>query len=193
MRGQAHTLEGFVASLILIGSVVFALQATAVTPLTASTSNQHIENQQAATASNLLATAAANETLRPTITYWNRSSGSFQGTGERGYYTGGGPPTAFGAALNQTYSDSRIAFNVYVVHRRVDNSRQSNRLVYMGTPSDNAVSASRTVVVANDTTLSADNGTVAEAAAADEFYATDAAPSSELFNLMEVRIVVWRI
>lgn len=193
MRGQAHTLEGFVASLIVIGSVVFALQATAVTPLTASTSNQHIENQQAATASNLLATAAANETLRPTITYWNRSSGSFAGTGERGYYAGGGPPTVFGAALNRTYSANRIAFNVYVVHRRVDNSRQSKRLVYMGTPSDNAVSASRTVVVGNDTSLSADNGTVAEAAAADEFYATDAAPESELFNVMEVRIVVWRI
>lgn len=193
MRGQAHTLEGFVASLIVIGSVVFALQATAVTPLTASTSNQHIENQQAATASNLLATAAANETLRPTITYWNRSSGSFVGTGERGYYASGGPPTAFGAALNRTYSDNRIAFNVYVVHRRVDNSRQSTRLVYMGTPTDNAVSTSRTVVVRNDTSLSTGNGTIAEAAAADEFYATDAAPESELFNVMEVRIVVWRI
>jgi hypothetical protein len=193
MRGQAHTLEGFVASLIVIGSVVFALQATAVTPLTASTSNQHIENQQGATASNLLATAAANDTLEATITYWDRSSGAFVGTGDRGYYTDGGPPTAFGAALNRTYSDQRIAFNVHVVSRRADDTRQSKRLVYMGTPSDNAVSASRTTVVRNDTALSGDNGTVAEAAAAGEFYAVDVAPGSELFNVMEVRIVVWRI
>lgn len=193
MRGQAHTLEGFAAALIVVSGVAFALQATAVTPLTASTSNQHIENQESATASNLLATTAANGTLAPSTTYWDRSNGQFVGATDEGYYANGGPPTPFGRALNRTFRDDRIAFNVYVRYRRADGSRGSQRMVYMGSPSDNAISASRTVVLVNDTRLSGGAGNVSAAAAAGEFYAPDAAPGSELFNVMEVRIVVWRI
>jgi len=57
-RAQAHTLEAFAAAILLVAALTFALQATAVTPLSASTSNQHIENQQRAVATDLLATSA---------------------------------------------------------------------------------------------------------------------------------------
>lgn len=193
MRGQAHTLEAFAAALVVVGGVGFALQATAVTPLTASTSNQHIENQERAIASNLLATAAAEGDLQAAITDWNRSANRFVGAGERGYFTNSGPPNAFGATLNRTFNDRRIAFNVEVAYRTTDESRSTQRLVYMGNPSDNAVSATRTVTLTNDTRLHGDTGNVSAAAAAGEFYAPDAATGSELFNVMEVRIVVWRI
>lgn len=184
------------AALIVVSGVLFALGATAVTPLSASTSNQNIQNQQLAIANDLLATAAANGTLRESVVYWNTSGAGFEDAGDGGYYTAGGPPTPFGDALNETFRDERVAFNVYVVHWN-GTTRAEQRMVYMGSPSDNAVTASRTVTLYNDTELSAPDETsnVSEAWAANDphFYAPDVAPGSELFNVVEVRIVAWRM
>jgi hypothetical protein len=192
-RGQAHTLEGFVAALVVASGVVFALNATAVTPLTASTSNQHIENQQLATAEDLLAAEAANGTLRGAVLYWNRSRGAFRDSGPRGVYPNGGPPTAFGGALNETFGADRIAFDVEVRYRTVNDTRGSARMVDMGNPTDNAVAATRTVAVFDDAPIAGGTGNVSAAASSGEFYAPDAAPDGPLFNVLEVRIVVWRI
>jgi len=193
MRAQAHTLEGFAAAIILLSGVLFALQATAVTPLTASTSNQHIENQQAAVAEGTLAAAEANGTLTPTLLYWNTSGDRFIGSGSDGTYAGGGPPTRFGAALNRTFAADRIAFNVEVSYRTAG-GRGRTRMVYMGSPSDNAVAATRTVVLFDDDPVGDGSGTLADVADDPdrEFYADDT-DGGPLYGVMEVRIVVWRI
>lgn len=193
-RGQAHTLEAFMAALLLIAGITFALQATAVTPLSASTSNQHIQNGQRIAGADLLAVSMDNETLREAIVYWNGSEGGFENATESGFYTTGGPPTAFGRLVNSSFRDRQIAFNVYVGYW--DNgSFDQETMVFMGSPSDNAVVASRSVAVYNDTSLTApsEDRNVSEAWAAGEFYAPDAAPDNELFNVMEVRIVAWRM
>ncbi|MGZ0745670.1 DUF7288 family protein [Haloparvum sp. AD34] len=193
MRAQAHTLEGFVASLVILGTVAFALQATAVTPLSASTSNQQIENQQTAVSESLLETLAEQGELKPAVLYWNTSRNTFRDSGPRGTFANGGPPNPFGTALNETFGEGNIAFNVDVVHRSPDESRNTESMVNMGTPSDNAAVASRTVVLFDDDTIEGTNRTVANASAQDDFYADDVDPDGELFNVMEVRIVVWRI
>lgn len=193
-RGQAHTLEAFTAALLLVAGVLFALQATAVTPLSASTSNQYIENQQRTLANDLLATSAENGTLEEAIVYWNTTAGGFEGANDDGFYTAGGPPNAFGRLLNETFHEDRIAFNVYVTHRVADGFDREP-MVFMGAPSDNAVSASRTVTLFNDTQLTGPSSgeTVSTAAANGEFYASDVQPGGELFNVVEVQIVVWRM
>lgn len=181
-------------ALILISGVLFALGATAVTPLSASTSNQHIQNQQLVTGNDLLAASAANGTLREAVVYWNSSANGFEGATDDGYYTVGGPPTPFGNALNATFREQRIAFNVYVTYWD-GTSRRQRPMVYMGSPSDNAVTASRTVTLFNDTALSAPGETrnVSTASMNGDFYVPDVAPGSELFNVVEVRILVWRM
>ncbi|WP_066415150.1 DUF7288 family protein [Halorubrum aethiopicum] len=206
-RGQAHTLEAFVAAILLVAGLTFALQATAVTPLSASTSNQHIENQQRAAATGLLETSAANGDLREAVLDWHPgnatvSPGFDPSTEERAYYTRGGPPNAFGDALDRTFLDRRIAFNVYVQYHvdpvTADGTPVKRQvMVDMGTPSDNAVTASQSIAVSNDTTLTADGfeGRTLEAVAADpdaEFYAppVDDGPT---YNVLEVYIVVWRM
>jgi hypothetical protein len=192
-RAQAHTLEAFTAALLLIAGILFSLQATAVTPLSASTSNQHIQNQQRLVANDLLATAAENGTLREAVLHWNTSEAAFEGTANDPYYTNGGPPTQFGRLLNRTFRDERIAFNVYVYFRK-DQSFVRQRMVFMGTPSDNAVSASRTVTVFNETRLTgSDQITLETAYLNNEFYAPDIHFGGELYNVMEVRLVVWRM
>lgn len=194
-RGQVHTLEAFTAALLIVSGVLFALQATAVTPLTASTSNQHIENQQQAAAADLLSTAAENGTLRPAVTFWAPSNREFVGASDQGFYSNGGPPNAFGNSLNETFGSlgspgKRVAYNVYVDYRRSDNSSRQQTMVYMGAPSDNAASATRTVALYDDTPLSGPaDGTVSSR----NFYAPDAAPDAALYNVVEVQIVVWQM
>ncbi|UPV99640.1 hypothetical protein M0R88_14095 [Halorussus gelatinilyticus] len=193
-RGQVHTLEAFTAALLVVSGVLFALQATAVTPLTASTSNQHIENQHRTAAADVLSAGAENGTLRPAVTFWDPDDSAFVAAGSRGFYTNGGPPNAFGAALNDTFgglstAGRRIAYNVEVRYRTPDGDTRKQTMVYMGSPSDNAAAATRTVVLADDTPLSGASGNVSSA----NFYAPDAAPNASFYNVMEVRIVVWQM
>lgn len=179
------------AALLLVGAVIFALNATAVTPLTASTSNQHIENQQRLLANDVLASAEANDVLIESLVHWDQENGSFVGATDQGFYVEGGPPTDFGELLNETFLDDRIAFNVYVRYHRVDDSSRTETMVSMGSPSDNAVSASRTATVFDDTRLNAPDSS--ENLSSADFYAPDADPNSTLYNVMEVRIVTWQM
>ena len=98
-RGQAHTVEAFIAALLLVSGLLFAMQATAVTPLSASTSNQHIENQQRALAGDLLSTAAADGSLTEAVLYWNATNRSFHDSRPVGHYRDSGSQNEFLASL----------------------------------------------------------------------------------------------
>jgi len=198
-RAQAHTVEAFTAALLVVSAIVFALQATSVTPLTASTSNQHVENQQRAVAADLLAATDAEGSLREATLYWNASADRFAGSADEGY-TNGGPPNRFGAALNETFGNlttggGRVAYNVFVDYRTPDARESRETMVYMGSPSDNAVATTRTVTLFDGDELTAPGATqsVAVAGETDDFYAPDAAPNATLYNVLEVRIVVWKM
>lgn len=194
-RAQAHTLEAFAAAILLVAGLAFALQATAVTPLSASTSNQHIENQQRAVATDLLATSAENGDLREALLYWNPENGTFAGAHpEFGTYTRAGPPNGFGEALNRTFLDRRVAFNVEVRH----GDRNRTEVVDMGSPSDNAVTATRAVSLPDDANLTApgyEETTLAGLADGNDSRSFYAAPDGDgaVYDHVEVRITVWRM
>ena len=191
MRAQAHTIEAFMAALLLVGGVIFAIQATAVTPLTASTSNQHIENQQRAMANDLLTVTAQNGSLLESTVYWDEENSTFFGAGDQGFFVEGGPPNTFGATLNETFRIDRVAFNVYVFYHKPDETIRQKTMVYMGSPSDNAVTASRSVFLYDDTPVSGPEAT--GTVSSTEFYAPDANPDGPLYNVLEVRIVTWQM
>lgn len=188
-RGQAHTLEAIIAALLLLSSVVFALQVTAVTPLSASTSNQHIENQQQASADGILSMTKESGALRESLLYWN-ASGGFHNTTVEGYYTRT-MPTEFGAILERSFGDRGIAYNVYVVHP-TNNGIERTRMIYRGEPSDNAVMASREVVVTNETRLLDHELKRGNRINESNFYATNIG-SGGYYNTLRVEVVVWRI
>ena len=195
-RGQAHTLEAFTAAILIVAGVTFALQATAVTPLSASTSNQHLENQQRAVATDLLETSAANGDLEAAVLRWDPQNESFTRGGTPGRFTRGGPPNGFGEALNRTFGDRRIAFNVRVAHGQ--RHETVTTMVDMGSPSDNAVTATRAVVLTDDANLTMPEhetttlGGLSNESDPGAFYATDAS-SGPIYDRVEVRIVVWRL
>jgi hypothetical protein len=188
-RGQVHTLEAIVAGLLLTSSIVFALQMTAVTPLSASTSSQHIENQQQASASGVLASASRNGSLRRTVLYWNSSSDRFHGATVNGFYTRR-LPTDLGRTLQRTFGDRGIAYNVYVTYYK-SGRLQRKPILYRGEPTDNAVSAGRTVLLANDTRLLYENRTRGPQINDSNFYA-DEGGAGPLFDVVRVEVVVWR-
>jgi hypothetical protein len=191
-RGQAHTLEAVAAGMLLLASVLFALQVTAVTPLTGSTSSQHIENQQASLAEGLLASEAENGTVIPTLLYWNESASAFHNA-SAGVYQSAGPPTTFGAVLNRTLGDRNIAFDVNVFYVRTNGDRARRSLVNLGNPSDHASTASRSFTLYDDDRILAANGTEQGRLDSTSYFAPDVAPNSTVYNVVVVEVVVWRM
>lgn len=198
-RGQAITLEAVAAGLVLLSSVVFALQMTAVTPLSASTSSQHIENQLQASTEGLLAATIDDGSLERGLLYYNETSSRFIGaSGQRGEYRGSPPDNRFGRTLNWAFDRRGIAYNVYVTYD-AGGADRTRRMYYRGEPSDNAVTARETVTFTDDTPLynDTDGDGVAEprplTVSDTGGYLMGDESASGLYNVVTVEVVVWRI
>jgi len=194
MRGQAHTLEATVAGLLMLSSLIFALQMTAVTPLSASTSSQHIENQQEATGQGVLAAASEEGALKPAILYWNNSSEQFHDVGAQRYYTSGPPDNRFGEMLERAFNDNGIAYNVYFRFQNDGGEPITRRYVYSGVPTDNAVTATHTVTLRDDDPLYDDEENPTDHRVGDANVTYPMPDSgSNLYNTVRVEVVAWRI
>lgn len=193
-RAQAYTLEAFVASILLIAGLVVAMQLTAVTPLSASTANEHVENQQGRLAAGVLDAGIENRTVKPTILSWNDTNGTVYGT-DASYYPTTGPSTAFGAVLNRTLSERRYAYNLDVEYVGARGDLRTERLVHMGTPSETVAVVSRTVTLYDGDRIRNRTGapTGPTLTNASTFYAPDVAPGRPLYNVVRVEVVLWRL
>lgn len=190
-RGQALTLEAVTAAILMLLAVAFALQMTAVTPLSASTSSQHLENQLQKSGDGMLAASQVDDSLDRAVLDWDQTEEAFEGADSQvGYYRSGPPDNDFGDVLRETYGDRNIAFNVVVHYHTVDGTIESQQMVDQGDPSDHAVSASRTVALSEEDTLT--DGTELQNA---DFYAPDVDIDGDrsLYNLLRVEVVAWRI
>ncbi len=209
-RGQAHTLEGIIAAILLLSSLTFALQVTAVTPLSASTSSQHIENQMQSVADGSLAVSAEDGYLKSAILFWgdNDTDDEFEfHNAPVTYYVNDPPPNEFGETLSTAFGGRGIAYNVYVSYQSRTGSWVTQRMVYRGRPSDNAISASRTVTLfdsdcvvdpdgkTNTTRCLDDTETTTDPWTRGDFYAPDISDSTSqgLYNVVRVEVVAWRI
>ncbi|MFB6138106.1 MAG: hypothetical protein ABEJ42_07205 [Halobacteriaceae archaeon] len=195
-RGQAHTLEAFAAATLLLASVLFALQVTAVTPLTASTSSQHIENQQAATAEGVLR-ATDDADIRTVLRNWDSTRGEFWGSDE-GFYVSRLPSwSSFGDRLERAFDRQGVAYNVNLYYVTQDGTIAEQRLLYTGEPSDHAAAATTTVALRDsDKILGSNGGSPTARLDAVPYFAPDAYTSGSehpLYNVVVVEVVVWRM
>ena len=195
-RGQALSLEGISAAIILLAAVGFALQVTAVTPLSPSTSSQHVENQIQSSADGALDSAAERGRLSDSVLFWDGDSGQFHSASEGAtYYQGvpsGGLPLS--ETLNRTFDDRNIAYNLFISYHTAD-GLSTQRLVEQGRPSDHAVSASRTLVLHESDRLLTANGTEGDRlnASTTGFYAPNIDSDRNVYNVVRVEVVAWRI
>ncbi|WP_254543641.1 DUF7288 family protein [Halomarina pelagica] len=196
-RGQVHTLEAVVAGVVVVAGLVYALQVTAVTPLSASTSSQHIENQQTAVVEGVLAASVADGSLERTLLAWDDANERFYGTaGDRAYFVTDLPDTAFGDRLYRTFEARGVAVNV-VVRYRTPSGSGTQRVIYRGKPSDNAVTVVRPLTLFDGDELRFENGTATgtTVSGATPFYveAAVADGSSVAYKVVTVEVTVWRM
>ena len=194
-RGQAQTLEGIIASIVLLTSLVFALQATTVTPLSASTSNEYIGTQLRGVAAGTLATGAETGSIKEMVLHWDNTNSEFEGAGEDGYYVRPTqpPPNEFIESLQAAYDGQGVAYNIYVQYEDRPGAIERRRLLYQGVPSDNAVSVSRTVTIYDDDVFT---GTTTQVDDPSSTYFISRArdrSSTPLFTVITVEVVVWRL
>ncbi|MFB6155681.1 MAG: hypothetical protein ABEJ22_07270 [Haloferacaceae archaeon] len=217
MRGQAHTMEAILGGLVLLGGLLFALQVTAVTPLSASTSNQYIENQQSGIARGVLAVTSeeggvgVESPLKRAVLFWGdeNSDGIREfhcSDGVEVYYTkppsascpaspSVAPPNEFGVVLDRAFGPG-TAVNVQLFYRTPAGFTESQWMVYQGDPTDNAVQVTTLVTLHDDDVVydSSENPTgMTVGSGAADFYAPDAFPSTGTYNVIEVEVTVWRI
>jgi hypothetical protein len=199
-RGQVFTLEALVSGMLLLGAIVFALQATAVTPQSATTASAHSVTQLERVASGVLDDAAEDGSLKRTVLFWDPDAEAFYGLDayESGY-ANGDLPTAFGEQLRRSFASDGVVYNVNVRYQVPGDDPETARIVDSGTPSDDAVRVATLVTLYDEDPLYYDDdGDASTPAVASTdtvssatFYAPDDSPGSGLYNVVSVEVVLW--
>jgi hypothetical protein len=197
-RGQAFTLEALVGGMILLTAVLFAAQTYVLTPASTGgvdAGTQEVIDDQARDILRVTATDETNRSLSEWVRYWNASTiESTFAKAERlrvGY--GDRPiPGAFGNRLETTFASQGYRYNV-VVWYQTPSGQHKMVMKKQGSPADNAVTATYPVTLVDTDTLTGPDGSnvTLENASGKYYPVEDLAPSSHVFNVLEVRITVW--
>lgn len=200
-RGQAHTVEAILASVLIVLAVLFTLQTTAVTPLSSTTTDKHLENQERETVTNAIEIAHSNGTLKQTLLNWettnttNHDRDGFAGRenpNETGYYTSMDADTTLLDQLSESIDTTQTAYNVNVVYYHTSTDPRSKTLLRSGSPSDNVISVRKPIVLHDSDTLTTNESVALQETNSSRFYADDLNTSTPIYNYVEVEVVVWR-
>lgn len=187
-KAQMHTLEGVAAATIMLLVIVYAIDATSMTPLTSSTANVHVETELQVLGQDILsaldyAEPGYNSKLKNDIMGWNGSENIWSGTN----YTKKGGTTNLTndltIILNATLVRQGIAHNVEMTYLS-DNgtSFSTQKMIYNGDPSNNAVIVSRKIVLQNS-----------DFNPSSDYPIKDIDPSTNLYNIVDVKLILWRM
>ncbi|WP_340820199.1 hypothetical protein [Methanolobus sp. WCC4] len=188
---QLHTLESLITLILITGVIVFTVQATSLTPLTSSTANAHIEAQLQTLAQDMLSvldhsTSGQNSSLKDDILNWNGEEYAWNSTDyvseENSILTG----SSTANILMDIITPKGIAHNVEFAMISDTGSIMTLPYIFNGEPSDNAVVVSRRVLLSNS---DMSNPTQFQ-------YTTgipDADKSTDFYNLIDVKLTLWRM
>ncbi|WP_230375368.1 hypothetical protein [Methanolobus vulcani] len=190
---QMHTLEAIIAAMIMVGIIIFAVQATSLTPLTSSTANAHIEAQLQSMGQDMLNTLSyssygEDSQLKEDIENWDGNE-----------YVWNGSAYQIFDSENETLQNSSladvllmvavprgIAHNVHFGWVDENGILRDRRYIYNGEPSDNAVIISKKVLLSDNdignTSIFYANTTIPDADEVTDFY-----------NVVDVRMTLWRM
>ncbi len=192
-KAQLHTLEGVAAATLILLVILYAIDATSMTPLTSSTAGVHMESELRSLGTGILNTLdytepGYNSKLNYDISGWNGSQYVWNGEN----YVGLIDSATF---LNDNMTDllravlvnESIAHNVELTYITIqDNMTISARsiMIYNGDPSDNAVIISRKLLLHDgdiNVTLNPYNPI------------SDIDSSTNLWNIVDVNLILWRL
>jgi len=188
-----HSLEALMASLIMIGVIVFAVEATSLTPLTSSTANAHIEAQLQTMGQDMLNvlsyTGLSHDSdLKNDVMNWNGTEYVWNGTVYKS-----------SDSKNITLTNSSLAemFEFIAIPRGIAHNVDFTCIgdngititlpyIYNGDPSDNAVIISKKVVL-SDTDVGNTSAFMTNTGI------PDADNSSGFYNIVNVEMTLWRM
>jgi hypothetical protein len=190
---QMHTLEAIMASLIMVAIIVYTVQATSLTPLTSSTANAHIEAQLQTMGQDMLNALSyspygQDSALKTDIINWDGEQYVWNGT----VYKTIRKPThdlnqsSLAETLEFIAVKRGIAHNVYFGWINEEGVSVSRRYIYNGDPSNNAVVISKRVQLSD-----ADVGNTTEFVTHTGI--PDADNSTEFYNIVDVKMMLWRM
>ncbi|MDQ2051374.1 hypothetical protein RBH26_12900 [Natronolimnohabitans sp. A-GB9] len=211
-RGQAYTLEGFVSAMIVLLAVLFAMQAVVITPTTGGLADRTTQAQVEQEGQDALVISATAEDgdLSELVRYWDEEEGEFYNASEShgDFYYDASNDTEFydnfvlGETLSDRFTERGLSYNVELVYQDDSGEFDSEYLVYQG--ESEAVTASYMVTLYESDTVTAPNGDEGEEQTLRQAHcdedennehcypippATD--DTSEIYNVVEVRIAVW--
>jgi hypothetical protein len=200
-RGQAFTLEGFVAAAVVLTAVLLALQ-TVVAPADSGTASR--DDSIRTQAEDILRTQASTEgqDLSHAVRYWDPLNRTFIGAQDRtsGYGNQSLPPELFGRAFERTFSARGLTYNIVLVYHQPGTApRRTEPLLYQGTPGADAVTARHTVTLYDNMRLTGVrsgprplSGYDTNATDDDDgFYPIPDAGAGSVYNVVEVRVTIW--
>jgi hypothetical protein len=189
-KAQLHTLEGVAAATILLLVIIYAIDATSMTPLTSSTSNVHVESELRVLGQDILNTMdytepGYNSNLKNDIIAWGGNEYIWSGSGylmkDNSAFNLSNNLTAI---LNTTLIKQGIAHNVELTYIENSTLLPNNRnMIYNGDPSTSAVIVSRKIVLQDADAPTNSNSPL---------YKKDIDPSTSLYNIVEVKLILWR-
>ncbi|MEZ5335578.1 MAG: hypothetical protein R2741_10245 [Methanolobus sp.] len=192
-RAQMHTLEAVMASLIMIGVIVFAVEATSLTPLTSSTANAHIEAQLQTIGQDMLSALSYeghshSSDLKNDVKNWDGKEYVWNGTAYESRYSSHTALTnsSLQEILEFIAIPRGIAHNVHFTWVDSNGLVAGRAYIYNGDPSDNAVIISKKVVlsdydIGNTTSFVTSTGI------------PDSDSGSDFYNIVNVKMTLWRM
>lgn len=178
---QLHTLEALATATLILMALLFITQATPLTPLTSSASNQQIEFYLMILGKDLLTTtnyssdpANVSSPLKNAILEWDGlRENNLQGKAN---------PNEFEEALLAAFASRGIAFDVEVVYINTSTyDLATAAMIWNGEPSDNAVVVYETAAIYDSDSISSSSPI------------KDADSSSAFHNLALVKLTLWRM
>lgn len=206
-KAQLHTLEGVAAATIILLVIIYAIDATSLTPLTSTSSNVHIEKELEFIGQDILNTLDYSEPgygskLKADISNWNGSSYIWNGSAyiDSNNNTQNPLSNNMTSIFIQIMNKRGIAHNVELTYIDLNSSLPiTKNMIYNGDPSNNAVIVSRKIVMQNrgskNGTLQQndDRGKDEDSIITGNEIIKDIDPSSNFYNIVDVKLVLWRM
>lgn len=190
-KAQMHTLEGVAAATIMLLVIVFAIDATSMTPLTSSTANVHVETELQLLGQDILngldyAEPGYNSNLKNDILRWNGSEYIWNGSSYNDQLNLTNKLTNNLTDITSTVLVPQgIAHNVEITF--LDNITRlplRELMIYNGDPSNNAIIVSRKISI--------HDGDINKITYAGNPI-DDIDPSTKLYNIVDVKLILWRM
>lgn len=193
-RGQAYTLEGFIGAMVVLMAVLFALQSVVIMPTTGGLADRTVQAQVQQEVQDSLLVSTQDGNLSEVVRNWD-GDGGFENTSspaDDDTYTVDefANVSDLGTILYERFGENGWEYNVEL--HPENSSRQ--KLVYHGGPPDSALTASYTVTLYDEQNVTGDTAddTLEEAAKnGNETIPREYGNESPLYNVVEVRVIVW--